>query len=102
MSVPFLSRQELIRTRLAITLVRSTIGRPKSQGKVVEVLGLNKLHKTRRHDDSPRVWGMIEKVTHLVKVERVPATAEESAAAELRASAKPSAATPPAQLKHTL
>lgn len=98
MSVPFLARQELIRTRLAITLVRSTIGRPASQGSVVQVLGLNKLHKTRRHDDGPRVWGMIEKVTHLVKVERVPATEAEMRAAELRANATPTPMTPPAQM----
>lgn len=98
MSVPFFARQELIRTRLAITLVRSTIGRPESQRKVVKVLGLNKMHKMRRHDDSPRVWGMIEKVTHLVQVERVPATAEEIERAEVRVSKRPTELTPPAQL----
>lgn len=97
MSVPFVARQELIRTRLAITLVRSTIGRPQSQRKVVQVLGLNKMHKTRRHDDSPRVWGMIEKVTHLVQVERVPATAEEMELAEARVNKRQTDMTPPGE-----
>lgn len=26
---------------------------------------------TRVHDDGPRVWGMLEKVIHLVQIERV-------------------------------
>jgi large subunit ribosomal protein L30 len=98
MSVPVILRQELLRTRLAVTLVRSTIGRPESQRKIVQVLGLKKLRQTRRHSDGPRVWGLIEKVTHLVHVERVPATAEEQLAAEARAAAPPSPQTPPAQL----
>jgi large subunit ribosomal protein L30 len=91
-------RQELLRTRLAITLVKSTIGRNAHQRKIVEILGLTKLHKTRLHSDGPRVWGLIDKVTHLVKVERVPATADEQRVAEARAAAprSPSAAPLPA------
>jgi large subunit ribosomal protein L30 len=90
-------RQELVRTRLAITLVRSTIGQNEKQRKIVQVLGLNKMHKTRVHSDGPRVWGLIEKVTHLLRVERIPATAEEQRAAVERANAQrpPPAALPP-------
>jgi len=32
-------------------------------------LGLNKLHRTRTLEDTPAVRGMINKVSHLVKVE---------------------------------
>lgn len=29
------------------------------------------MHRTRVHEDGPRVWGMLERVTHMVKIERV-------------------------------
>jgi large subunit ribosomal protein L30 len=77
-------RQELFKSRLAITLIRSTIGQNERQRRIVGVLGLKKLHRTRVHSDGPRVWGLIEKVTHLVKVTRVPATEEEQLAAKTR------------------
>jgi large subunit ribosomal protein L30 len=77
-------RQELFRTRLSITLVRSTIGQSDHQRRIVQVLGLKKLHRTRVHADGPRVWGLIEKVSHLLKVTRIPATPEEQLAAEQR------------------
>jgi large subunit ribosomal protein L30 len=82
MHVPL--RQELFKSRLAITLIRSTIGQNERQRRIIEVLGLRKLHRTRVHSDGPRVWGLIEKVTHLVKVTRVPATEEEQLAAKKR------------------
>lgn len=88
-------RQELFRTRLEITLVRSLIRTPESQRKVAEVLGLRKTHKVRVHQDAPRVWGMIEKINHLVQVRRIPATPQQIAEAEARAVAPLSPATPP-------
>ncbi len=99
MSVRVQLRQELTRTRLAIKLIRSTIRTPESQRKVVEVLGLRRLNHTRRHADGPRVWGLIKKVSHLVEVTRVEATAEERLAAEARAAAPVSPLTPPSQYK---
>jgi large subunit ribosomal protein L30 len=54
-----------------VTLVRSTIGKPEKHRRVVRSLGLRKLHQTVRHDDNPRIRGMIEKVSHLVKAEVV-------------------------------
>lgn len=55
--------------KLKITLTRSVIGRPESQRKVVESLGLRKLKQTVEHNDNPAVRGMIKKVSHLVTVE---------------------------------
>lgn len=55
--------------KLKITLTRSVIGRPESQRKVVESLGLRKLNQTVEHNDNPAVRGMIKKVSHLVTVE---------------------------------
>ena len=56
---------------LKITWVRSTIGLKRDQGKVVEALGLRRMHQTVVHTDSPSVRGMIMKVKHLVDVQEV-------------------------------
>ncbi len=53
---------------LKITLIKSGIGRPQKQRLTLESLGLNKLHKTVILKDTPQVRGMVNKVSHLVKV----------------------------------
>jgi large subunit ribosomal protein L30 len=58
-------------TKLRITLVNSPIGRPEPQKLTVKTLGLTKLHQTVEHTDTPQIRGMINKVSHLVKVEEV-------------------------------
>ncbi|RSK25564.1 50S ribosomal protein L30 [Bacillus sp. HMF5848] len=55
--------------KLAITLTRSIIGRPQDQRKTVEALGLKKLQQTVVKEDNAATRGMINKVSHLVKVE---------------------------------
>jgi large subunit ribosomal protein L30 len=57
--------------KLKVTLVRSFIGRPESQRKIVKSLGLGRLHSSVVHDDSPQIRGMIRKVSHLVAVEEM-------------------------------
>jgi large subunit ribosomal protein L30 len=52
-----------------VTLVRSTIGRPKDQAATVRSLGLRKLHQTVELPNTPSVRGMIVKVRHLLKVD---------------------------------
>ena len=54
---------------LKITLVKSTIGATPYQKKVVEALGLRKLHHTVELPDTPQTWGAVKKVSHLLKVE---------------------------------
>lgn len=54
---------------IKITWTRSTIGRPGNQRKIIESLGLRRLHHTVVHQDSPTIRGMVNKVSHLVKVE---------------------------------
>ncbi len=54
---------------LTVTQIGSPIGRPKDQRATLIGLGLNKMHKTRRLEDTPAVRGMIKKVHHLVRVE---------------------------------
>ncbi|MEA2530442.1 MAG: large subunit ribosomal protein, partial [Thermomicrobiales bacterium] len=54
---------------LRLTLVRSTIGRPKDQEATIRTLGLRKLHQTVELQDTPSVRGMVNKVRHLLNVE---------------------------------
>ena len=54
---------------LKITLVRSPIGRQKSQKATVQALGISKMNQTVEKEDSPAIRGMINKVAHLVEVE---------------------------------
>jgi len=54
---------------LKIKKVKSEIGRPEKQRKVLKGMGLTKLNKTVTLADTPQVRGMINKVIHLVSVE---------------------------------
>jgi large subunit ribosomal protein L30 len=54
---------------IKVTLIRSTIGRPKDQETTVRSLRLRRLHQTVEHPDTPAIRGMINKVSHLVRVE---------------------------------
>jgi len=54
---------------IIISQVRSGIGRDRSQKKTLIGLGLGKLNKMRKIEDTPAVRGMINKVKHLVDVE---------------------------------
>lgn len=57
--------------KLKITLVRSTIKRPKDQKATVEALGLKKMNHSVEHEGTPQILGMVKKVNHLIKVEEV-------------------------------
>ncbi len=57
--------------RLKITQLKSTIDRKEAQKRTIVALGLGKLHRSVVHDDTPEIRGMINTVSHLVKVETV-------------------------------
>lgn len=57
--------------KLQITLVKSPIGRPEKQRITVRTLGLTKLNSKVVHEDTPQIRGMVEKVSHMVKVEEL-------------------------------
>lgn len=57
--------------KIKVTLVKSAIGFNKNQAKVLESLGLRKLNDENILPDNPAVNGMIFKVKHLVKVEKI-------------------------------
>ena len=54
---------------LKIKKVKSEIGRPEKQRKILKGMGLNKLNNTVTLVDTPQTRGMIHKVIHLVSVE---------------------------------
>ncbi len=54
--------------KVIVKQVKSTIGRPESQVKIVKALGLGRIGKTKELTDTPSVRGMIAKVSHLVEV----------------------------------
>lgn len=54
---------------VTVTQVGSPIRRQAYQRATLIGLGLNKMHKTRELEDTPSVRGMINKVSHLVRVE---------------------------------
>lgn len=56
---------------LKITLTKSTIGASPKQRKVVEALGLKKLHHHVELADTPQTRGAVAKVAHLVTVEEL-------------------------------
>lgn len=55
--------------KVKVTLVRSGIGRPKNQKATLEALGLHKMNATRVVEVNPQIQGMINVVSHLIKVE---------------------------------
>jgi large subunit ribosomal protein L30 len=55
--------------KLRIILVRSLIGHPKKQREVAKGLGLRRINSKVVRKDCPEIWGMIKKISHLVKVE---------------------------------
>ena len=54
---------------ITVEQIGSPIRRPKDQRQTLIGLGLNKMHRTRELEDTPSVRGMIDKVSHLVRVE---------------------------------
>jgi large subunit ribosomal protein L30 len=59
--------------RLRVTWVKSSIGYIKRQKATIQALGLKRLGQTVEQEDTPVIRGMVNKVSHLVKVEEVDA-----------------------------
>lgn len=56
---------------LRITLVRSPIGYSIRQKQTVRALGLRKLQQIVERPDNPAVRGMVNKISHLLRVEEI-------------------------------
>ena len=57
--------------QLKITWMKSCIGRPEYQRRIIRSLGLRRLHHSVVRDDTPSIRGMVNKVIHLVEVEEL-------------------------------
>lgn len=57
--------------RLAITQVRSGIGRPQKHRRTLRALGIRRHQQTVIHEDTPAIRGMIAQISHLVRVEEI-------------------------------
>jgi large subunit ribosomal protein L30 len=60
-----------VQNKLKITLIKSHIGRPSPQRKVLAGMGLGKLNRSVLLEDTPAIRGMVQKVCHLVSMEEV-------------------------------
>jgi len=56
--------------KIRITQYRSRIGSTERQKKTLDALGLRKMNRTVEVEGSPQIMGMVNKVKHLVKVEK--------------------------------
>lgn len=54
--------------KIVVKQVKSTIGRPEAQVKIVKALGLGRIGKTKEMEDCAAVRGMVAKVSHLVEI----------------------------------
>jgi len=54
---------------IQVRLVRSPIGRPEKHRRVLQALGLKRMHRPVILYSSPQVLGALRKVIHLVKIE---------------------------------
>jgi large subunit ribosomal protein L30 len=57
--------------KLKVTQVRSTIDQIEPQKRTIEALGLGRINRSKTHNDTPQIRGMIRAVRHLVEVEEV-------------------------------
>ena len=55
---------------IKIKQVKSNIKCPKVQKLTLDALGLRKLNRVVEHEATPAILGMVEKVKHLVSVEK--------------------------------
>ena len=57
--------------KIQVTLIKSVIGRKQDQIATVSALGLRKIRQSVVHEATPQIMGMVNKVSHLVKVEEI-------------------------------
>ena len=58
-------------SNIKITQIKSFIKQPKNQKLTLKALGLKKIGQSVIHEKSNVIDGMIEKVKHLIKVEKI-------------------------------
>lgn len=58
-------------SKIRVTLVRSPIGRKPEQRATVKALGLGKMNSSVEKEANDAVLGMVNSISHLVKVEEL-------------------------------
>ena len=58
-------------SKIKVTQIKSFIKKPKNQKLTLKALGLKKIGQSVIHEKSNVIVGMIEKVKHLIKVEKI-------------------------------
>jgi len=58
-------------SKIKITQIKSFIKKPKNQKLTLKALGLKKIGQSVIHEKSNVIDGMIEKVKHLIKVDKI-------------------------------
>ncbi|MBY0480624.1 MAG: 50S ribosomal protein L30 [Chitinophagaceae bacterium] len=57
--------------KIKITQVKSGIDRPERQKLTLKALGLTKMNMSKEVEATPQILGMVNRVSHLVKVEEI-------------------------------
>ena len=57
--------------KISVKQIKSPIGRNSSQRKILISLVLNKINRVKVHNDHPSILGMIDKIKHLLEVQKV-------------------------------
>jgi len=57
--------------RIQITQIRSGIDRPEKHKRILKALGLRRNQTSVVHEDSATIMGMVNKISHLLRVEAV-------------------------------
>ena len=68
--VPY-DKMTLVMKKIKITQVKSGIDRSERQKQTLIALGLKKLNASKEVEATPQILGMVNKVSHLVKVEEL-------------------------------
>lgn len=58
-------------SKIKVTQIKSVIDRPKRQKDTIIALGIRKMNQSVIKEVTPQIQGMVDKVSHLVKVEEV-------------------------------
>lgn len=60
-----------MKRQIRITQIRSAVGRKADQKATLRALGIRRLHHSVVVEDTPVVRGMVKKVRHLLRLEKV-------------------------------
>ena len=58
-------------SKIRITQIKSKNGKPERQKRTLEALGIRKLNHSVEHEATPQILGMVNKISHLVMVEKI-------------------------------